>query len=51
MDKMTIAKCIDAGIDIIASLLIVYILIAFILKKRKFKKQMEKQESSRTKLS
>lgn len=46
MDKMTLARCIDLGTDVLASLLLVYILVIFILKKRKLKKQMEEQEST-----
>ncbi len=37
MDKMFLAKCIDIGIDIFASVLVIYILVRYILKKRKSK--------------
>jgi len=46
MDKMTIAKCIDAGVDILASLLVVYILVVLVLKQRKSKRQIEERKST-----
>ena len=46
MDKMLIAKYADVGIDILASILLVYILVRYLLKKRNLKKQTEEQEST-----
>jgi hypothetical protein len=43
---MAIAKYIDAGADIFASLLVVYILVVLVLKQRKSKMKIEEREST-----